>query len=181
MKRYIAFLRGINVGGHRKILMADLKSLFLKMGFSNVITYIQSGNIVFDTESSLNCKIAAELIQKEIKQEFGFDVPTIVLATEDYSNTISQNPFLKEYPIEKLFLTMLSENPKKELLEKVNSLSFLPDQFVIIGRYIFGYCEGKYHQTKISNQFFEKQLDVSATSRNWRTVLKMASLSSNKN
>lgn len=166
-------MRGINIGGHRKILMADLKSLFSGLGFMNVQTYIQSGNVVFSSKNGSSCSNLSRIIQKKIKEVYGFDVPSIIINADDFSKTIQNNPYLKDHKKEGLFLSFLSNKPaEKELLE-INKYSFLPDKFEIFKSYVFGYCEGKYHKTKISNQFFEKKLKVSATTRNWKTVLKL--------
>ncbi len=109
MERYIALLRGINVGGKRIIKMDDLKTVLSSIGLKNIITYIQSGNIIFD------------------------------------------------YP--KCNIQVLEEKMEKE---------------------VFIYCEGKYHLTKISNTFFEKNLKTPATSRNWKTVTKILDLAKGK-
>jgi len=76
-----------------------------------------------------------------------------------------------------LHLTFLSEKPSKEHKEKTESYNYEPDQFVIKGKNVFVYCEGKYHQSKLTNNFFEKKLAVSATTRNWKTVMKLLELS----
>ena len=178
MNRRIAILRGTNVGGKRKILMADLKSMFEKMKFSNVSTYIQSGNVLFDLKKEVEKSELTEKIEKSIKKEFGFDVPVIVRTPKEIETAINQNPFYKDdTDIVHLHLTFLSETPTEENQEKTESYSYEPDKFEIKGKDVFIYCEGKYHQSKLTNNFFEKKLKVNATTRNWKTVLKLYELS----
>ena len=105
MKKYIAILRGINVGGHKKILMADLKQLFLDLNFYNVVTYIQSGNVIFGSEKQFDSIKSAYLIEQSISKSYSFDVPVIVKTFEEIKNSISLNPYLKvnQENIEKLY------------------------------------------------------------------------------
>jgi uncharacterized protein (DUF1697 family) len=173
--RYIAILRGINVGANRKVPMKDLKMLCTKLGLLNLQTYIQSGNVVFglaqpESVSELECRL-----QKAFTETFGFDIPVLVRTLKEMEESIAKNPLLKEKDadIEKLHLTFLKENPAPELLEKIKPLQFLPDRFEIIGRDVFVYCENGYGRTKITNDFFEKKLKVQATTRNWKTVMKL--------
>ena len=118
MTTYIAILRGINVSGKNKILMQDLIALFESLNFKNVKTYIQSGNVVFDSNSLKNLET---LIQQKIKEQFGFDVPVIVRTVDEITNILKHNPYLKQKNIEldKLHITFLSERPIKENLTKI--------------------------------------------------------------
>jgi len=179
MARYISILRGINVGGNRKILMADLKSLFEKLGFSNVQTFIQSGNIIFESIKKESNTDLERNIQKAISETFSFDVPVIVRTSEEMAESIANNPFWKEKDadIERLHLTFLKELPSVEKLEKIKDLQFLPDRFQIIGQEAFIFCSAGYSDSKLTNQFFESKLGVSATTRNWKTVMKLYALS----
>ena len=89
MDRGIAILRGINVGGKRNTLMADLKSMFEKMKFSNVSTYIQSGNVIFDLEKEFDNRDLGQKIEKAIEKELGFEVPVIVRTPEEIDSAIN--------------------------------------------------------------------------------------------
>lgn len=177
MPKYIAILRGINVGGKRKILMADLKELFHGLGFTNIQTYIQSGNVIFETSSKDDYGTLSLKIEQSISKAYGFEVPVIIRTVDEIEHAISINPFLKnKAAIEGLFLTFLKNVPSAEKLESIKSFDFSPDQFEIIGKNVFGYCAGKYHKTKLSNLFFESKLKVSATTRNWKTVNKLVEM-----
>jgi uncharacterized protein (DUF1697 family) len=177
MTHYISILRGINVGGKRKILMADLKALYEKLGFSEVKTYIQSGNVIFKAQKQEGHQLAQK-ISEAIEEKYGFEVPVIVRTKEEMERTLSANPFLNQEDtvIENLHLTFLSDLPVEEKLEKIKSIDHSPDQFHIIRKDVFIFCSGKYHQTKLSNTFFEKKLKVNATTRNWKTAKKLLEL-----
>ncbi|SMG48820.1 Uncharacterized conserved protein, DUF1697 family [Marivirga sericea] len=177
MSNKLAILRGINVGGKRKILMADLKSLCEKLGWKEVSTYIQSGNVIFKSEKE-NEDLGKELTDGVLEQ-FGFEVPVLVRNSEEFQNSIEKNPFYNsQADITKLHLTFLKENPQDEDLQQIKLLGCEPDQFAVDGKDVFIYCEGKYHQSKLTNNFFEKKLKVGATTRNWKTVLKLLDLAS---
>ncbi|MDP5121254.1 MAG: DUF1697 domain-containing protein [Spirosomaceae bacterium] len=175
MQTYIAILRGINVGGKRKILMADLKALFAEMGFSEIETYIQSGNVFFKAKRQENSELA-QSISSKIQQQYEFDVPVIVKTATELQNAFAENPFVDSAEIEQLHVTFLSEIPVENKLQEIASLDFSPDQFQIVGENVYLKCVNKYHQTKLSNNFFEKKLGVSATTRNWKTVTKLVEL-----
>ena len=175
MENKIGILRGINVGGKRKILMADLKSLCEKLGLKNVVTYIQSGNLIF--VSGKQNSALETMLEKAIQETFGFEVPVIVRSSKELESSINNNPFHdKNADINALHLTFLKEKPTQENVEKALSFNYEPDKFEIKDKCVYIYCEGKYHQSKLTNNFFEKKLNTGATTRNWKTVLKLADL-----
>ena len=179
MSKKIAILRGINVGGKRKILMADLKALFETLGHQNVSTYIQSGNVFFEADPSISHFDLAKQITASIHTKYAFEVPVIIRDHEALKTAIQNNSFYQEEPdaLAQYHLTFLSEKPTPENLAKTETYDYPPDQFVIKDQEVFIKCAGKYHQTKLSNNFFEKKLKVQATTRNWKTVLKLFELS----
>ncbi|AEL28542.1 DUF1697 domain-containing protein [Cyclobacterium marinum] len=179
MDKKIAILRGINVGGKRKILMVDLKSLFEDLGYKEISTYIQSGNVIFKSAEKADELKIANSIEKAIEEKFGFEVPVIVRTAENLQKTLSNNPFSKgdQEDIAPLHITFLAQEPAEENLIKIKVLDFSPDKFKIEGKDVFIYCEGKYHQSKLTNNFFESKLKVKATTRNLKTVRKLCELS----
>ncbi len=157
--------------------MADLRGLYEKLVFQNIITYIQSGNVIFDSVLERPASEIEGEITQAIAQTFGFDVPVIVRGVEELELAITSNPyFVEDADIEKLFLTFLREEPSRDLIDGISNIDFSPDKFEIIGRCIFGFHSGKYHESKLTNNFFESKLKVSATTRNWKTVLKLLDL-----
>lgn len=177
MTTYIAILRGINVGGHRKILMADLKSLLEKKGLKNCTTYIQSGNVVFT--SNKPPKEIEKTIKQAISKKYGFDVPVLVRTTDEVENTFKNNPFLsKETDINKLYVAFLSDVPTKENLDKLNAVQFEDANYQVIGKHLYICYDTKVSNSKLTNNLIENKLKVTATTRNWKTVSKLIELSS---
>ncbi len=174
---YIAILRGINVSGKNVIRMDHLRSLFVSLGFRNVSTYIQSGNVLFLAASADEQQLT-ETIYQAIRNEFGFDVPVIIRNQPELMTIINGNPFLaeKNIPHDKLHVTFLSGIPAEEALKSLVAPASGDDQYIVHGREIYLYCPGGYGNTKLSNTFFEKKLKVTATTRNWNTVNKLADL-----
>ncbi len=176
MNKKIAILRGINVGGKRKILMNDLKSLCEKLGLEKTETYIQSGNLLFNSEK--NNSELEEILKQSIRDTFGFEVPVFVRNSKELETTVSRNPFFDQNAdINQLHLTFLKEKPAMENLDKIQFYNDEPDKFKLVETDVFIFCKGKYHESKLSNTFFEKKLNVEATTRNWKTVLKLLELS----
>lgn len=171
MQTYISILRGINLGGHNTVKMDDLKKLLSKCGFSNIETYIQSGNAIYQYKIT-NTKRLDTIIQDKILQEFRFEVPVITLTIDELKEAAKNNPFSKERKKDTSFfhITFLSDQSPKENLNKITGLNYLPDEFVIIGRAVYLYCPNGYGNTKLSNKFLENKLKVSATTRNWKTT-----------
>lgn len=112
MTRFVAFLRGINVGGHRKVKMAELKQLHEKMGHENVVTYLQSGNVVFDSSDTDRAKLIGA-IEQEYRSELEIDTHVILRDTEEMANAIIKLPFPLNDKREAKFLNgiFLSETP----------------------------------------------------------------------
>jgi len=178
MTQYIAILRGINVGGKRKIRMADLKELFAGMGFKEISTYIQSGNVLFSSAKAEDTTALGDKLEQAIAKSFGFDVPVIVRTVKELQQAVANNPFYSspDSDIERLHLTFLKTAPEATQLDVINQINHSPDQFNIIGNHAFVYCSGRYSESKLTNAFFEKKLKVPATTRNWKTVLKLLDL-----
>ncbi len=181
MTTYISILRGINVGGKRKILMSDLKVIYQKLGFTKATTYIQSGNVIFQAKKNLSIQEIEEAIKRAIQKEYNYDVPVLVRTTESIKNTMKINPFLKDenIAIERLYLTFLAENISVEKLENIKNIDTGNDRYLIIDKDVFICCSTKYSDSKLTNNFFETKLKVRATTRNWKTITKLVEIISN--
>ncbi|MEO6883007.1 MAG: DUF1697 domain-containing protein [Bacteroidia bacterium] len=182
MQTYISILRGINVGGHRKILMLDLKKLYEKLNFKDVVTYIQSGNVIFKTDAKNNNSALSKAIEKIIFETYNFQVPVIIRTVSEIEKIIFENPFLNEEnsDVERLHVTFLSEIPAKSEVQEILKLDYSPDKFILNNKEIFICCSNGYGNTKLSNPFFEKKLNIIATTRNWKTVMKLVELANKK-
>jgi uncharacterized protein (DUF1697 family) len=178
MTTYISLIRGINVSGQKKILMPELKALYEGLGFSRVMTYIQSGNVIFSTDINTPVPLLSSRIEKAISDKYGFNIPVIIRTIEEIKAILAANPFIKssEQVIEKYYVTFLEEKPLKADIEKINPFNFLPDKFFIVEREIYLNCASGYGTTKLSNTFFENKFKVKATTRNWNTVNKLLEL-----
>ena len=171
MNTFVSILRGINVSGKRMIKMPELKSMYESMDFNNVRTYVQSGNVIFDTVLN-DIKELDKKLERKIEEVFGHDVPVIILNKKDLEKAIRKNPFIekKDVEIERLYITFLAEKPTSENIEKTASYSFPPDEFIIKDKLVYLHCPISYGNSKLNNNFFENKLKVVATTRNWKTV-----------
>lgn len=181
METYIAILRGINVGGKNKIKMADLRENLSDLGFKNVETYIQSGNIIFDFDKKNPLELAKQ-IKSMIKSSFGFDVPVIVIEGEEFVKIWSENPFTKkeDFEIKHLHVTFLAEKPNSKLINEITDFDDSPNQLLMNEKVAYLICPNGYSKTKLTNDFFEKKLKTTATTRNFKTVTKIAELAKNR-
>ncbi len=177
--RYISLLRGINVSGQKKIKMADLKSMYESLGFKNVITYIQSGNVIFDAES-LNSGELKIKIEKAIERKYIFHVPIEIRTVSEFGNIIKNCPFGPVDPAEegaKLLVTFFSSPPSGIRVSDIQSYADASEKLIVSNKEAYLYCPNGYGKTKLSNAFLEKKLGVAATTRNWKSVHKLYELS----
>lgn len=174
---YIAILRGINVSARNMIKMSALTQSFENMGFEQVKTYIQSGNVIFTSKSD-DLNQLARHIEEQIRKDFNAQVPVIILENHFLMEVQEKNPFLtrKNIDLTKLHITFLSEEPQLDNVAKIDAVRYVPDEFIIAGKVIYLYCPGGYGTTKLNNGFFEHKLKVTATTRNWNTVNKLVEL-----
>jgi uncharacterized protein (DUF1697 family) len=141
-----------------------------------VMTYIQSGNIVFKSEEKDTKKIAKS-IEEFIENHYTFKVPVLVFSQTELQNVAIKNPFVeRENDTTKLHVTFLDSQPKKELLRKIDDEKYQSDEFHVDGENIYLYCPDGYGMTKFSTVFFEKKLSVTATTRNWKTITSLIEL-----
>jgi uncharacterized protein (DUF1697 family) len=171
MPIYIALLRGINVGGHKKIKMDQLRASLEAMGLEQVKTYIQSGNVVFKSvkvpPSALSRKIEAKILS-----DFGHSVSVITRTADELNRAISDNPFLKDNKIdpEKLHVMFLSGVPDSSALEKLKSLTTAPDQFRCVGKELHFCLPNGVAESVLMKKPVDRILALVTTTRNWRTV-----------
>ncbi|KAA3614638.1 MAG: DUF1697 domain-containing protein [Calditrichaeota bacterium] len=173
-QKYIVLLRGINVSGQKKIKMEDLRSHLRDLHFTDIQTYIQSGNIIFKYNST-NQATLAEAIKNKIAEKYNFDVPVLVLTTTELEIAVANCPFSPATGQEtkRIYFTFLSETPIPERVAKLKKLDYNPEQYILAGKTIYFYSPNGYGRAKMNNNFFENQLKVAATTRNWKTVHKL--------
>ena len=176
MTKYVVLLRGINVGGHKKVPMAELRELLTKSGFENVRTYIQSGNIILKSKDKSRRNLE-KIIQKSIFDHFGFEVPLIVKTRAELNSIFEACPFSQEKK-ENSYFIMLSDIPKSDVLNEVSNITFKNEEFVIIKDCLYFYSSAGYGKSKFNMNSFEKKLNVRATARNYKTMVKLIAMSS---
>lgn len=176
MKTYIALLRGINVSGHKIIKMQLLRDVLLQIGFHNVSTYIQSGNVIFQT-NLLDKKIIENEIASCIQKHFGHEVPVIVITPEELKSVIERNPHHQESldPAQP-YVAFLSEKPSPLLLKTLQKMDFKGDTFVNQDATLYLHYAQSAADTKLTNTVIERMLQIKSTTRNWKTVLQLMTL-----
>lgn len=179
MIRYLAFLRGINVGGYRKIKMTDLRATFISAGYTDVITYIQSGNVIFNS-TEINPELLSQNIEQSIEKTAGFRTEVIIRTASELENIVHQNPFEgREDDRHKLYVTFFKVEPTQDIIQELLSLRSDIEQFTIRKRELFSLIDKKAPQkSRFSNNFIEKHFNIPATTRNWRSVIKILELAS---
>ncbi len=171
MATYISILRGINVSGHNLIKMDDLRNVYTSLGFQNIATYVQSGNIIFTVEDTA-LHLLEQRISQQIQKVFGFVVPVIVLTAIHLKHIIDNNPFLQDPHKDESFMhvTFLSARPNAYNKEIIESKKQKGEEIRFSDSAIYLYCPNGYGKTKLNNNFLETKLKVPATTRNWKTT-----------
>ena len=175
MSTYIALLKGINVGGHKKVPMAELREMLSKSGFENVRTYIQSGNVILQSSEKSNQKIE-KTVKEAITNYFGFEVSVLVKTRQDLQRIFNNSPFLEDEKKASYFI-MLHNTPGKELVKIASEKIYEGEAYQIIEDCIYYYSAKGFGQSKFDAKFFERKLNTFATARNYNTMVKLLSLS----
>jgi uncharacterized protein (DUF1697 family) len=172
---YVALLRGVNVGG-RKLAMADLRRVFVDLGYPDAQTYLQSGNAVFEGPPEEPARLAGEIAGR-IAQDFGVATTVLLRTGDDLARVVADNPFLKrgDDPAT-LHVTFLAEAPRPGAEDRLALPGAEPDEFTLVGREVYLRCPNGYGRTRLNNAFIERRLGVAATTRNWRTVTALRDL-----
>ena len=169
----IAFLRGINVGGHKKFSKTDQLEMAKQLGFLDAELYLHTGNWVFSSEAeadSISKKISAA-----IQKQYGWEVPVLVLKASELQDIFKGCPFSEEIK-EHSYFTMLEEKPKAEHIQTLQTFSYPNEEYYFTDSCIYLYPALGAGKAKMSNNFFEDKLKVTATSRNYRTMAKLISI-----
>lgn len=174
--KYTAFLRGINVGGKNKIKMETLREVCAALGFENVKTYINSGNVVFETAEAADKKLAGR-IEKAIEKEFGLNIKTMVRARSEIEEIVKNNPFDGQFENDKdLHVFFLDEELPEEKRDLLLSNNSETEMFAVRNREIFCLLRVGVPDSLMGKDYIGKKLKVPATARNWRTVNKILEL-----
>jgi len=173
--RQIALLRGINVSGKNKIKMEDLRKLFENIGFKNVSTYIQTGNVIF--ESSDDIQVNQKVIKKNIKNFFELDVEVIVFYENKLKKVLENNLFLNEkYDLKALYYCFLSTTPATNIIKELLVKATLNEEIHLVNDVLYLYYPNGMGKSKITNILIESKLKSYSTIRNHNTVVKLNDL-----
>lgn len=177
MSKYISILRGINVSGQKKIKMAELREHYEDLGFEDVTSYIQSGNVFFNSRID-DIPTLVSMIETMIRENYGFDVPIIIRSATDLEKVIKTNPHthVPEDRFNVYIVTFLSKEPTAEARALIPAVGPGNEETVIIGREVYTFYPNGSGRTKMTTTYFEKKLGVTATARNWKSVRKLLEL-----
>ncbi len=174
--RHAAFLRGINVGGKHKLPMADLRAMFEAHGAADVASYVQSGNVAFDA-SAKEAKRIAQAVADDIEATFGFAAPIVLRTARELAAAAEASPFVVDGADPKtLAIGFLSARPRPAAVKALDPDRSPGDSFEIIGREVHLWLPNGAARSKLTNAWFDTQLGVVTTVRNWRTVNAMIDL-----
>ena len=195
--RWIALLRGVNVGGKNKLPMKQLVEVFQNAGCQHVKTYIQSGNVVFMAAEKVAAKMGG-VVQAEIQQRWGFECKVVLRSQAELAKVLTKNPYLKnakygrkksaesaegegasratDEPKEMHYVMFLADEPAAAKVEKLDPMRSPPDTFEVIGREIYLFLPNGAARSKLTNAYFDSKLGTVSTARNWRTVLTLAEM-----
>ena len=169
-QRYVALLRGVNVGGKNKLPMADLRAIFTEAGCAAVKTYIQSGNVVFEAAQSL-AEMVPEIVTVAVQQRFGFESAVVIRSGEELRQVAASNPFDTSGEPRMLHVAFLGEAPSAEAAARLDPERSPPDAFAVLGCHVYVHYPNGVAGSRLTNEYLAAQLQTASTMRNWRTVL----------
>jgi uncharacterized protein (DUF1697 family) len=175
MPRQIALLRGINVGKHRRVGMGPLRELLTELGYGDVQTHLQSGNILLDSKRT-GARLERELAQ-QIEEGLGVDPLVVVRTRDELAAVVAHDPLGDVADNPKLYqVTFLSKQPDAEHMDAIEALDVAPERVVVHGREIYAWHPSGVQRSKLAAALTDKKLGVTATARNWNTVKKLLEL-----
>ena len=176
MMTYVALLRGINVGGRSRVVMADLRKLFEDLGHADVRTYVQSGNVIFRAADEQPAMLE-RAIEARIEDVMGASTTVLLRTAAEVARVASNNPYLgREDDVSKLHVTFLAAEPAPERAARLVPPPGQPEELALVGREVYLLYPNGYGRSKLTNAYIERRLGVAATNRNWNTVTKLRDL-----
>ena len=176
MAAFIALLRGINVSGHNRIPMAELRSLCTELGWSDIQTYIQSGNVVFQAGAT-PARLEAEL-ERALERRFDLSTPVIVRATEDWPTYVEGNPYpdASEREPNLVMLALSKAAPNSDAVEGLQERAAGGERITQVGNALWIHYASGAARSNLSTALLDRLVGSPVTTRNWRTVLKLDEL-----
>jgi uncharacterized protein (DUF1697 family) len=173
MAAFIALLRGINVSGHNRIPMSELRSLCADLGWKGTETYIQSGNVVFHADAA-PVRLEADL-ERGIESRYGISIPVIVRAAAEWPAYVEGNPFVEESRTEPnlVMLALSKAAPNPDAVDGLRERATGGEQIARVGTALWIHYAGGSARSKLSPALLDRLAGSPVTTRNWRTVLKL--------
>ncbi|MDQ6645474.1 MAG: DUF1697 domain-containing protein [Chloroflexota bacterium] len=177
MTAFVSLFRGINVGGHRQIRMNELKELHESLGLRDVLTYIQSGNVVFTSDDADVVRLQ-RYIEDGVEKKFDFHAEVIVRTSAELREIIENNPFQGQPGKESKWVVVmfLAASPDNAALEDLLKAYVGPEELFFTSKEVYIYYPNGIGRSKLSGSFIEKKLKTVGTARNWNTILKLQEL-----
>jgi uncharacterized protein (DUF1697 family) len=175
MPRQIALLRGINLGSHKRVGMGPLRELLVRLGYGDVRTYLQSGNVVLTSPASPE-RLQREL-EQQIAEELGLETRVLVRTRDELADVIERDPLagVADNP-RRYQVSFLSAEPDAEVVRELGRVDVAPERFVVSGREIYTWHPDGIQRSKLNKVLSDRSLGVVATARNWNTVTKLLAL-----
>lgn len=175
MTTQVAFLRGINVGSHNRIAMADLRKLLTELGYGDARTLLQSGNVVL-TAGARPDDLAREL-EREIEGRFGVHTPIVLRTRKELAAVVARDPLSDVVDQPKLYqVSFLSAEPEARTMREIATVDVAPERFVHVGREIYAWHPDGIQRSPLAKLLSDKRLGVTVTARNWNTTVKLLDL-----
>ena len=176
MPRYVALLRSVNIGGHGRVAMNELRASFGTLGYTDVVTYIQTGNVLFDARSKSEAAVVSA-IEERLVQDFGDTTVVILRTVPDLLRIGKASPYAKKgADPARHHVTFLAERPAKKTVTELVLPPSGRDELVVDGREVYVHTPDGYSNSKLTGTLLERRLGVLSTTRNWNTVTKLCAL-----
>jgi uncharacterized protein (DUF1697 family) len=174
---YVALLRGINLAGHRKVAMSDLRDLMARLHLDNPRTLLQSGNLLFD-HGSRNAAKLEQLLESETQKRLGLQTDYFVRSAAEWRAIVARNPFPKEASIDPghLVVVCLKEAPGAGELKSLRAAITGSEVVEADGRHLYVVYPDGIGRSRLTHSLIEKKLGTRGTGRNWNTVVKLHAL-----
>ena len=174
MGTFIALLRGINVGGHNQLPMVTLRELLTALGYRDVVTYIQSGNVILDSDDDPT--EIATTIEASLAGDLGLDVAVIIRTPAEVPAAVTASPYVAYPDPSRVFIAFLAASPDPAAVAATDPHTYDPDTFAVVGREVHVHCPSGLGRSKLSNAWLERQLGVPSTMRNLNSVGRILAL-----
>jgi len=177
MNTYIALLRGINVGGHNQVAMADLRDLLTQLGFADVRSLLQSGNLIFGATRRTAAQLE-RLLETEAAKRLGLQTDFFIRTAKEWDSVVANNPFQKEAARDPghLVVMFLKEAPSASAVKALQQAITGREIVRAAGKHLYITYPDGIGRSRLTNAVIDKQLETRGTGRNWNTVLKLAAL-----